>query len=63
MRKLWCLLPLLFLGFTANAQPNTLQAFNQQQADTLKIGMLALGGWAILNILIGGFKLTKATRS
>ncbi|WP_162055513.1 DUF6992 family protein [Pontibacter pamirensis] len=63
MRKLWCLLPLLLIGFTANAQSDTLQAFNQQQADTLKTGMLILGGWAILNILVGGFKLTKATRS
>lgn len=63
MRKFWCLLPLLFTGFTASAQSNTLQAFNQQQADTLKTGMLFLGAWAILNILVGGFKLTKATRS
>ncbi|GAB3538785.1 hypothetical protein GCM10027443_34450 [Pontibacter brevis] len=63
MRKFRYLLPLLFIGFTANAQSDSLQTFNQQQADTLKIGMLVLGGWAILNILVGGLKLTKATRS
>ncbi|MCJ8165445.1 hypothetical protein MKJ04_11380 [Pontibacter sp. E15-1] len=63
MKKFWCLLPLLFFTFIASAQSNTLQAFNQQQAASLKIGMLILGGWAILNILTGSFKLTKATRS
>lgn len=63
MKRFWCLLPLLFLGLTATAQSNTLQAFNQQQAATLKTGMLVLAGWAILNILAGSFKLTKATRS
>jgi hypothetical protein len=63
MRRFWCLLPLLLLGFAASAQDATLQAFNQQQAATLKTGMLVLGGWAILNIIVGSFKLTKSTRS
>jgi uncharacterized membrane protein YwaF len=63
MKKFWCLLSLLLFGFTANAQDVTLQAFNQQQAETLKAGMLVLGGWAILNIIVGSFKLTKSTRS
>ena len=63
MKRFWCLLPLLSLGLTATAQSPTLQAFNQQQAASLKTGMLILGGWAILNILVGSFKLTKATRS
>ncbi len=40
-----------------------MQAFNQQQSASLKVGMLVLGGWAIINILVGSFKLTKATRS
>lgn len=53
----------MFLGFTAAAQSTPLQVFNQQQAVTLKAGMLVLAGWAILNILLGGLKLTKATRS
>lgn len=63
MKKIGCLLPLLFLGLTATAQSTALQAFNQQQAASLKTGMLVLGGWAILNILVGSFRLTKATRS
>ncbi|WP_242921151.1 DUF6992 family protein [Pontibacter liquoris] len=63
MRKYLCLLPLLLWGFAAQAQGNALAAFNQQQTQTLKTGMLVLGGWAILNIVIGSFKLTKASRS
>ncbi len=63
MKRFWCLLALLFLGLTASAQSNALQAFNQQQSASLKVGMLVLGGWAIINILVGSFKLTKATRS
>lgn len=63
MKRFWCLLPLLLIGLTAAAQSTALQAFNQQQTATLKTGMLSLACWALLNILVGSFKLTKATRS
>ena len=63
MRKYLCLLPLSLLSLTAQAQNNDLVSFNQQQAETLKIGMLVLGVWALLNIVIGSFRLTKASRS
>lgn len=63
MRKYLCLLPLLLLGLTANAQSNALVSFNLRQAEILKFGMLALGVWALLNIVIGSFKLTKSSRN
>lgn len=63
MRKYLCLLPVLLLSFAANAQGKTLPQLNQSQANTLETGMLVLGAWAILNILISSFKLTKATRN
>ncbi|WP_460880118.1 DUF6992 family protein [Pontibacter rugosus] len=63
MIKYLCLLPLFLLSFTASAQTTALSPFNQQQANTLQVGMLLLGGWAVLNILLSSFKLTKATRN
>ncbi|MFD2246430.1 DUF6992 family protein [Pontibacter ruber] len=63
MRKYLCLLPLLLSGFAASAQGNALLTFNLRQAETLRIGMLVLGLWAILNIVVGSFKLTKTSRS
>jgi FlaA1/EpsC-like NDP-sugar epimerase len=63
MRKYLCLLPLLLTGLAAHAQSNALASFNLQQAETLKFGMLALGAWALLNIVIGSFKLTKSSRN
>lgn len=63
MRKYLCLLTFLLLCLTANAQSSTLEMFNLQQAETLKFGMLALGTWALLNILIGSIRLTKSSRS
>ncbi|ARS36846.1 DUF6992 family protein [Pontibacter actiniarum] len=63
MRKYLCLLPLLLLCLTASAQSQTLVRLNEAQAGTLKTGMLVLGGWAIVNILVSSFKLTRATRN
>lgn len=66
MRKHFYLLLLLFsfMGFSANAQGQTgSAAFNLWQNGVIQFGMLVLGGWAIVNIIIGSFKLTKATRS
>ncbi|PKV66951.1 DUF6992 family protein [Pontibacter ramchanderi] len=63
MRKYLCLLPLLLLSLTANAQGGTIAAFNLKQAETLKFGMLALGAWALVNILISSIKLTKSSRN
>lgn len=63
MRKYLCLLPLLLLCFSANAQSGAISRFNLQQAETIKYGMLALGIWALLNILIGSLKLIKSSRS
>ncbi|HEY4651967.1 MAG TPA: hypothetical protein VIG72_11170 [Pontibacter sp.] len=63
MKKYLCLLLFLVLSVVANAQNNTLAALNQQQTDTMKTGMVVLGAWALLNILIGSFRLMKATRS
>ncbi|MDX5419094.1 MAG: hypothetical protein LPK09_07745 [Hymenobacteraceae bacterium] len=63
MRKYLCLLPLLLLCLSANAQGSAVAAFNLQQAETLKFGMLALGVWALVNILISSIKLTKSSRN
>ncbi|WP_347157345.1 DUF6992 family protein [Pontibacter chitinilyticus] len=63
MRKYLCLFSLLLWGFAANAQSRTLATFNLWQMQTVQLGMLVLGGWAIFNIVLGSFKLTKATRS
>ncbi|WP_245539563.1 DUF6992 family protein [Pontibacter roseus] len=63
MRKYLCLLPLLLLSLAANAQSDALASFNLRQAETLKIGMLVLGMWALLNIVVGSFKLTKSSRN
>ncbi len=63
MRKYLCLLPLLLLCLTANAQNGTTAAFNLQQAETLKFGMLTLGAWALINILLSSIKLTKSSRN
>lgn len=63
MRKYLCLLPLLLLALTANAQNPALVRFNQQQTNLLEAGMLVLGGWAIVNILFSSYQLTKATRN
>ena len=64
MRKHLCLLPLLLLlTLTAQAQNNTLSSFNLKQEDILRVGMLVLGGWAILNIMVASFKLTTTTRA
>lgn len=62
-RKFLCLLPLLLLCLSANAQSGATAAFNLQQAETLKFGMLALGGWALINILLSSIKLTKSSRN
>ncbi|PVY44127.1 DUF6992 family protein [Pontibacter virosus] len=63
MKKYLCLLPLLLLCLTANAQGSAIAAFNLKQAETLKFGMLALGIWALINILISSIKLTKSSRN
>ncbi|WP_238395677.1 DUF6992 family protein [Pontibacter pudoricolor] len=63
MRKYLCLLLFMLLSVVANAQTNTLATFNLRQNEILKIGMIVLGGWALLNILIGSFRLMKATRN
>jgi hypothetical protein len=53
----------MLLCLTANAQSGATEAFNLQQAETLKFGMLALGAWALLNILLSSIKLTKSSRN
>ncbi|MER2999063.1 DUF6992 family protein [Pontibacter populi] len=63
MRKYLCLLLFMLLSVAAHAQTNTLATFNLRQNEVLKIGMIVLGAWALLNILIGSFKLMKATRN
>jgi hypothetical protein len=63
MRKYLCLLPLLLLCLSANAQSGAIDRFNLMQAETLKFGMLALGLWALLNILYSSIKLTKSSRN
>lgn len=64
MKKFLCLLsPLLLLCLAASAQGSTLERLNLQQAETLKIGMFALGAWALLNILVGSVRLTKSSRN
>ncbi|MDX5481520.1 MAG: hypothetical protein LPK07_07535 [Hymenobacteraceae bacterium] len=64
MRKYLYLLPLLFLGYTAQAQgPDALAAYNLQQDETLRIGMIVLGGWAIGNIAVASFQLTRVSRT
>ncbi len=63
MKKFLYLLLFLLFAFTAFAQTNNATAFNLRQADTLKIGMLILGSWALLHIIYGSFRLMKATRS
>jgi hypothetical protein len=63
MRKYLCLLPLLLLCLSASAQGSTTETFNLRQAETLKFGMLALGFWALINILISSIKLTKSSRN
>lgn len=63
MRKYLCLLLFLLLSVAANAQTNTLATFNLRQSEVLRTGMFVLGGWALLNIIIGSFKLMKATRN
>jgi hypothetical protein len=62
MKKLLCLLPLLFLTLAAQAQHNITSDFRLQQDYILRTGMLVLGGWAIINIMLSSFKLTKTTR-
>ncbi|WP_235925831.1 DUF6992 family protein [Pontibacter burrus] len=63
MKKYFCLLLCLLLATGASAQPDALATFNLQQSGILRIGMFVLGGWALLNILIGSFRLMKATRN
>ena len=63
MRKYLCLLPLLLLTFVAQAQGSAAAAINLEQKIILRTGMLVLGGWAILNILLASFKLTTTTRA
>ena len=63
MRKYLCLLPLLLLTFMAQAQGSAAAAINLEQKVILRTGMLVLGGWAILNILLASFKLTTTTRA
>ncbi|WP_299705595.1 hypothetical protein [uncultured Pontibacter sp.] len=63
MRKYLCLLPLLLLCLSASAQGSGTETFNLRQAETLKFGMLALGAWALINILISSIKLTKSSRN
>ncbi|MBD1398132.1 hypothetical protein H9Q13_13235 [Pontibacter sp. JH31] len=53
----------MLLSLSANAQGGAVAAFNLQQAETLKFGMLALGVWALVNILISSIKLTKSSRN
>jgi hypothetical protein len=63
MRKYLCLTLFLLLAVTAHAQNDALAIFNLQQNDILKHGMIVLGAWALLNIIIGSFRLMKATRN
>ncbi|MEJ8757788.1 hypothetical protein WG947_12310 [Pontibacter sp. H259] len=63
MKKYLCLLLFLLVSVTVNAQTNTLAAFNLHQSEVLKAGMFVLGGWALLNIVIGSFRMMKATRN
>lgn len=64
MRKYLCLIvATLFISIPASAQSKTLSQLNHLQSNMLEIGMFVLGGWAILNILISSFKLTRATRN
>ncbi|NDK57152.1 hypothetical protein GWO68_14605 [Pontibacter sp. BT213] len=53
----------MLMSGVANAQTNMLATFNLHQNEVLKIGMIVLGVWALLNIIIGSFKLMKATRN
>jgi hypothetical protein len=62
-RHIYLLAFMLLASFTVQAQSNALAAFNLQQEDALKTGMLVLGGWAVVNILIGSFRLTNTTRA
>ncbi|WP_242926492.1 DUF6992 family protein [Pontibacter vulgaris] len=63
MKNYLCLLLLLLFNLTASAQSGTAAAFNQKEGEILKIGMVVLGGWALLNIIFGSFRLMKASRS
>ncbi|MFD2513071.1 DUF6992 family protein [Pontibacter locisalis] len=64
MKKFFYLLTLLLsFSFAAQAQSSTLANFNLHQENVLRVGMLILGGWAILNILLSSFKLTNTTRA
>lgn len=63
MRKYLCLLTLLLPALSVQAQSNALANINLEQASILRAGMLVLGGWAILNILLASFKLTTTTRA
>ncbi len=63
MKKTLCVLPLLFFALVAQAQHDTLPHISLQQHAILRTGMLVLGGWAILNIMVSSFKLTKTTRA
>lgn len=63
MRKYLCLLLFMLMSVAAHAQSNALATFNLRQNEILKIGMIVLGAWALLNILIGSLKLMKATRN
>ncbi|MBC5774304.1 hypothetical protein H8S95_09550 [Pontibacter sp. KCTC 32443] len=53
----------MLLSVAASAQTNTLATFNLRQNEIMRIGMIVLGSWALLNIIIGSFKLMKATRN
>ncbi len=63
MKKYLCLLLFMMLSGVAMAQTNSLATFNLSQNETLKFGMIALGIWALLNILFSSFKLMRATRN
>jgi hypothetical protein len=63
MKKIFCLVSLLMLCITTHAQSKTLALFNIEQENILRTGMLALGGWAVLNILISSLKLANSTRA
>ncbi|WP_439881120.1 DUF6992 family protein [Pontibacter sp. MBLB2868] len=63
MRRLSCLLFLILLSSAAQAQSEALSTFNIHQENILRTGILLLGGWAILNILVGSFRLTNSTRA
>ncbi|MBC5992693.1 hypothetical protein H8S84_07590 [Pontibacter sp. SD6] len=53
----------MLLALAAQAQTGALATVNLEQKSILRVGMLVLGGWAILNILLASFKLTTTTRS